>query len=338
MTWVAVAIGGSAAVSAGVGLTGAFMGQNAAKDAASSQQQALFSALQTQRGTTAQMLQYFDPFRQMGLQAGTALTGELYSPGQQTFQAENTLATLQSQMKELQRVAEGYKTGVGVPLLTGKNASEKRKTVWDQMIADNKSQQAALQTQIEQQQRMVTQAQEQAKNPSSLSDMIEANPMYTAGSNVVSRRLAAQGLQGSQEAIRQEGTLAANVYQNQVANQLGIYQPTVGAAGQIATNIMQSGQNQAQTLGLAGQAQAQGTLNANQALWSGIGNATNSLNAGAGTLLNYQMFNNLMGSTGKANTTPGGWDPVMGTGTAPSGTAVPLDQRASLSRTYGLGS
>jgi len=335
MTWVAVAVGGAAAIGAGTSIYGGISASNAAKDASSSQQQGLWAGLQMQRGTTNQMLQYFDPFRQMGLQAGWGLTSQIYSPQQQIASGQMTLDSLNRKMKTLQQKHEGYKTGIGVPVLTGKYASEKRKPIWDQMIADNQAQMAELNDQIKQQQAMIDQAKVQAANPTSQADQLEKNPMFVAGSNVVGRRLAAQGLQGSQEAIRQEGTLAANVYQNQVANELGIYQPTVGQAGQMATNIMASGQNQAQTLGGIGQSQAQGIMNSNQAWMSGIQGATNAVTGAGSTMLNYSMYNNLINSMGSQNTggtKTAGWDPVMGTGNPPS---TPANNNAeSLSALY----
>ncbi len=296
------AIGGSALLGAGVSLAGGIFGQNAAKDAASSQQQGLFAGLQAQRSTTQQMLQYFDPFRQNALGAGSALTSELYAPSQQLSQAQNTMTDLQGKLTALQKQRKGYEIGTGVPVLTGKNASEKRKPIWDQMIADNEAQQAEIQTQLEQTKQQVNQAQQNVNNPNYLSDLIEKNPMFTAGANVVGRRLAAQGLQGSQEAIRQEGTLAAGVFQNQVGNQLGIYQPGAQMTGQMASNIMQSGQAQAKTLGNIGQAQAQGIMGANQALWNGIQGASNSVSQAGGTMLNYDMYNKLINSMGHKNT------------------------------------
>jgi len=340
MTWVAAAIGGGALLGAGGGIAGGIIGSNAAKRAAGQQESGLYMALGQQQNTQNTLLNYFDPFRSMGLQAGQSLTGELYSPQQQTQQAQSSIDQLNLKLKELVRQGKGLTTGQGVPFMQGADASERRKVVWDQMAQQNQKQIAEVQQQIAAQQAQLKNAQAQAANPQSQADLITGNPMYTAASNAASRQLAAQGLQGSQEAIRQEGTLASDVYQKQVANQLGIYQPTVGATENVAGMIGNLGQAQAQTLGDIGHAQAQGTTGAANA-WSGaVSGAANSAIGGGSALLNYSLYSKLIGNmnTGGANTGAGGggWDPVMGTGVRPSGAGP--DQDASLRSSWGMGS
>jgi len=294
---------GGGAVLGGLGsLAGGLLGSNAARRAAGQQESGLYAQFGQQQSTLNQMLNYFDPFRTMGLQAGQALTGELYSPEQQIQQAQTSLEGLNRQLSTLKQQMAGYRTGQGVPILQGDRASERRAVVWQQMIDQNKSQQAALTNQIASQQSQLKQAQAQAANPNAQAEQLARNPMYTAGANVIGRRLAAQGLQGSQEAIRQEGSLAANVYQHQIQNQLDIYQPTVGAAGQMAGNIGNLGMQMGQTLGNVGQVQAQGTVgaaNAWQGALSGIGNAASGA---AGGLLNYNLYSKLIGNMNTGNT------------------------------------
>jgi hypothetical protein len=328
MTWVAAAIGTSAVVGAGGSIVGGMMGANAAKKAAGQQESGLYAALGQQQSTQNTLLNYFDPFRTMGLQAGQGLTGELYSPQQQTQQAQSTLDQLNMKLKQLQVQDQGFRTGVGVPVLQGDKASERRAVVWDQMTQQNHQQQAAIKQQIAAQQGQLKNAQAQAANPQSQADLITGNPMYTAASNAASRQLAAQGLQGSQEAIRQEGTLASDVYQKQIANQLGIYQPTVGAAANMSGLIGNMGQGMAQTLGGIGQAQAQGTIGQANA-WSGaVSGAANSLTGAGSSLLNYSLYNKLMGNmnTGAANTgaaTTGASQSSLNTNWSPAGRPSP---------------
>ncbi len=313
MTWVAAAVGGSALIGAGGSIAGGLIGANASRKAAGQQESALYAALGQQQSTQNTLLNYFDPFRTMGLQSGQALTGELYNPQQQVEQAQSTLDTLNQRMQSLQQQMKGYYTGQGVPLLTGDKASERRNVVWNQMINQNIQQRTALREQIVAQQGNLVRAQKQVANPQSQTDMITGNPMYTASANAATRRLAAQGLQGSQEAIRQEGTLASDVYQKQIQNQLGIYQPTVGATANIAGLIGNLGQGMAQTLGGIGAAQAQGTIGSANA-WNGaISGAANSLTGAGSGLLNYSLYNKLMGNlnTGNANTgSPVGGNPA----------------------------
>ncbi len=328
MTWVAAAIGGSAVLGAGGSIVGGLMGANAAKKAAGQQESGLYAALGQQQSTQNTLLNYFDPFRSMGLQAGQAMTGELYSPEQQIQTGQMRLDSLNRQLEGLNKQAQGYKTGQGVPMMTGDMASERRKTVWDQMIQDNAKQRAAVRDQIATTQSQMAIAQKQAANPQSQADLITGNPMYAAAANAASKRLAAQGLQGSQEAIRQEGTLASDVYQKQIANQLGIYQPTVGATANIAGLIGNLGQGMAQTQAGIGAAQAQGTIGQANAWQGAVSGATNSVIGGGSTLLNYSLYNKLIGNmnTGNANTgnmlptgnfsSPGNGPP---TGTAYSG-------------------
>lgn len=297
-------IGGAAVLGAGASLAGSVIGANAAGKAAGQQQSGLYAALGQQQSTQNTLLNYFDPFRTQGLQAGQALTSELYSPQQQIQQSQSSIDTLNTQLKALQDQMEGYKTGVGIPLMTGDKASERREVVWNQMAEQNRQQQRALQSQIATQQAQLTSAQAQAKNPQSQADLITGNPMYTAASNAASRQLAAQGLQGSQEAIRQEGTLAANVYQNQIQNQLGIYQPTVGAATQMSGLIGNMGQGMAQTLGGIGTAAAQGTIGQANAWQGAVSGVANSATGAGSSLLNYSLYNQLIGNmnTGNVNT------------------------------------
>ncbi len=288
----AIAAGGL--LGAGGSIGGGILGGQAASKAATQQQAGLYSALAQQQGTTNQLLNYFDPFRQMGLQAGRALSSELYSPQQQISSTQMTLDSLNRQLQGLQSQYEGYKTGIGIPTLTGPKASELRKPIWDKMAQDNLSQQRAIQDQIATAQSQLTQAQEQAKNPNAQADMITGNPAYQAASQAAGRRLAAQGLQGSQAAIRQEGTLAGQTYQNMIGNQLAIYQPTVGATAQIAGMVGQLGQAQAQTLGGIGQAQAQGTIGQANATNQAITGGANALSGAGSSLLNYSLYQNMM--------------------------------------------
>jgi hypothetical protein len=325
MTWVVagVAMGGSALLGAGGSIAGGLIGANASKKAAGQQESALYAQFGQQQSARDQMLQYFDPFRQMGLQAGQALTGELYSPQQQTQQAQSSIDSLNRQMGVLRQQMMGYRTGQGVPILQGDRASERRAVVWNQMIQQNEQQQAAIKDQLATQQSQLANAKTQAANPNAQAEQLQNNPMYTAGANVVGRHLAAQGLQGSQEAIRQEGTLAATVYQNQIQNQLGIYQPSVGAAGQMAGNIGNLGMQMGQTLGNVGQVQAQGTIgaaNSWQQMASGIGNAASGAIGGA---LNYSLFNKLMGNMNTGSGGGGGSQASLNTNWSPAGRAAP---------------
>ncbi len=317
MTWVAAAVGGSALIGGGGSIAGALIGANSARQAAGQQESGLYAALGQQQSTQNALLNYFDPFRSMGLQAGQALTGELYSPQQQITQAQSTIDQLNMKLKDLTQFGKGLTTGQGVPLMQGANASERRAVVWNQMAQQNDQQIHAIKAQIAQQQAQLTSAQKQAANPQSQADMITGNPMYTAASNAASRQLAAQGLQGSQEAIRQEGTLASDVYQKQIANQLGIYQPTVGAATQMSGLIGNMGQGMAQTQASIGQAQAQGTIGAANAWGQGVSGIANSVTGAGSSLLNYKLYNQLIGglNTGSANM---GGAPT-GTGTQYSG-------------------
>jgi hypothetical protein len=308
MTWLAAAVGGSAALSAGGSIFTGLMGSNAAKSAAAGQESMGYQALGMQQSAIQQMLAYFDPFRQQGLQAGQALTGELYSPAQRTQQLQSSLTGFQNDLATAQRKLAEASSGSSVPVLTGKDASSRRVPIWNQAISQARSEVERIQGQITSTQGQLTAAQQNAANPASQADMITGNPMYQAGAQAVSRRLAAQGLQGSQEAIRQEGSLASGTYQNQIANQLALYQPTVGATAQMAGNIGTMGNQMAQTLGGIGQTNAQGILGASQALQGGITGAASSLNSGASNLLNYQLYNKVFGQANTGGTFMSGGD------------------------------
>src|SRR6185295_8209212 len=149
---------------------------------------------------------------------------------------------------------------------------------------------------------------------------------------------AAQGLQGSQEAIRQEGTLASNVYQNQIQNQLGIYQPTVGASANMAGTIGNMGQGMAQTLGNIGQAQAQGTIGAGNAWAGAIGGAANAAIGGGSALLNYSLYNKLIGNMNTGATNTGGGSVTFASGfNAPSAQNNGMGLQSNNFNNFGMG-
>src|SRR5689334_14288498 len=113
MTWVAAAIGGGAAMGLGGNILGGIMGANGAKRAAGQQESALYAALGQQQSTQNTLLNYFDPFRTMGLQAGRSLTGELYSPQQQVDATQMSVDSLTRQLQSLRQQMVGYGKGEG---------------------------------------------------------------------------------------------------------------------------------------------------------------------------------------------------------------------------------
>ncbi|MDZ4856005.1 MAG: hypothetical protein SGJ26_14280 [Nitrospirota bacterium] len=215
------------------------------------------------------------------------------------------------------------------PILTGKNASERRRTLYMEQDATRRNRLTDAQS------RLTTFQKRSEIEAGAGQEPIEASPYYhfqlEQGTKYLDRSLARKGLRGSEEGVKLLGDfvrgLGAEESERQFSQLFGLFNTGAGAAGQSA-NLLQAFSGQiAQTQLDAGRAQAQGILGAGEATSNMIAGVTNAVNSGAGNLLSYNMFQRLMDRNRGA--TSRGIDPVMDSrdvwSTLPTQGATPYD-------------
>jgi hypothetical protein len=310
MSFVAIAIGGSAAIGAGASIYGASQQSSAAKKAANVQQDALNRGMTIQQTAGQQALSYLDPFRQYGLNAGNTLQGLLYSPAQLQAQAESARLQLQSEIDLLTKKNlsfEEWRNQYGAQYTGGKGYKRSR-TAYSQYSTDIQNQLSAAQSKLE---TINKQAELQQRQGAQTQD-IEASPWYQFQAQLLGRDMdryfAARGLTGSgfesEQRQRSLIELGAGETERQFNRLKGLYDVGANAASVGAGSITGTAQSIANSQAAAGQAQAQGYLgvagaNANAA--SGVANAVTGA-VGAG--LNYAQFQNLI-NMNQPKTAPG---------------------------------
>ena len=298
MSFVAIAIGGSAVLGAGASIYAGSQQASAAGNAANAQVDAQGRAITTNLAGQSQALAYLDPFRQYGLNAGSSLQAALYSPQQQMQQLDTQKAALEGEVARLQSLAPRWEDQ---PILTGKNASERRAQNFQTELAQSNAKVREAQAKLETFNKSyeTSKAQAQQAGPK-----IQESPGYQFQADLLGRNMdrfnSARGLTGSgfEAEERRVGLLqlGATETENQFNRLKGIYDvganASIAGAGAItgtAQNVgnLQVGQGQAQAQGYQGVAGA----NANAA--SGVANsATGAIGAG----LNYYQFQNLIQS------------------------------------------
>lgn len=299
MAFVAVAtMGGAALIGGGASIYGGIQQAGAAKEGAAAQQDAINMAQQTTIAGGRDALAYLDPFRQFGLNAGTSLQDMLYSTEQRKQQIDSQRMQLQGEVDRLKGLAPKWDT---YQLLTGKNASERRASMFTQenQIAQQKIKeaQAKLATFEQQVPGMLAQAEKGGAQ-------IQESPWYQFQAELLGRTqdraMAARGLTGSgfeaEERRRGLIELGAGETERQFGRLKGLYDVGAQTASQGANVLTNTANNLAnQQIGI-GQAQAQGlagVANANAGMAAGVGNAVTGA-VGAG--LNYAQFQNLIES------------------------------------------
>ena len=307
MSFVAIAVGGSALLGAGASIYAGSQQASAAAGASAAQQDAANLAAQTSIAGGRDALAYLDPYRQYGLNAGSSLQAALYSPQQQQQQLDTQRASLQSEVDRLKALAPKWET---YQILTGKRASERRASMFTQenQIAQQKI--AEAEAKLKSFDANLPRLQAQLNQPA---PKIEASPWYQFQADLLNRSqdraFAARGLTGSgfeaEERRRGLIELGAGETERQFARLKGLYDVGANAANAGAGAITGTAQSVSNNQLAAGQAQAQGLLgvagaNANAA--SGVANAATGA-VGAG--LNYYQFQNLINAN-KPPTPTGG--------------------------------
>lgn len=296
MSFVATAIGGSALIGAGASIYAGNQQANAAKGASAAQQDAANLAAQTSIAAGRDALSYLDPFRQYGLNAGSSLQQALYSPQQQQQQIETQRAALKGEVDRLKALVPKWET---YQILSGKNASERRQSMFTQeyQIAQQKvaEAQAKLKTFEGQVPRLTAQANQAGPT-------IQESPWYQFQAELLGRTMdrhfAARGLTGSgfeaEEKRRGLIELGAGETERQFARLKGLYDVGANAATAGAGSITGTAQSVSNNQLAAGNAQAQGLLGVAGSNANAATGVANSVTGAVGAGLNYLQFKNLI--------------------------------------------
>jgi hypothetical protein len=299
MSWVAVAIGGSALLAGGTSAMTGIMGSNSAKEASAAQQDAANRGITTLQAGQRDALNYLDPFRQFGLNAGYTLQDSMYSPEQRAAQMDQQRLQYTAEVDRLKALIPKWET---YQTFTGKNASERRRDAFTaeyntalQKVAEAESKLSSFNKQAQ-----LTQAQA-ASGVNKMPEMQES-PWYKFQSELLGRNMdrffAARGLTGSgfeaEERRRGLIELGAGETERQYSRLFNMYGTGANAANAGAGALTGTSQGMANMQVGAGNAQAQGIIGSNNAITNAITGGTNAATGAVGSFLNYQMFQDLM--------------------------------------------
>jgi hypothetical protein len=299
MSWVAVAIGGSALLAGGTSAMTGIMGSNSAKEASAAQQDAANRGITTLQAGQRDALNYLDPFRQFGLNAGYTLQDSMYSPEQRAAQMDQQRLQFTAEVDRLKALIPKWET---YQTFTGKNASERRRDAFTaeyntalQKVAEAESKLNSFNKQAQ-----LTQAQA-ASGVNKMPEMQES-PWYKFQSELLGRNMdrffAARGLTGSgfeaEERRRGLIELGAGETERQYSRLFNMYGTGANAANAGAGALTGTSQGMANMQVGAGNAQAQGIIGSNNAITNAITGGTNAATGAVGSFLNYQMFQDLM--------------------------------------------
>jgi hypothetical protein len=275
------------------------MGSNSAKEASAAQQDAANRGITTLQAGQRDALNYLDPFRQFGLNAGYTLQDSMYSPEQRAAQMDQQRLQYTAEVDRLKALIPKWET---YQTFTGKNASERRRDAFTaeyntalQKVAEAESKLSSFNKQAQ-----LTQAQA-ASGVNKMPEMQES-PWYKFQSELLGRNMdrffAARGLTGSgfeaEERRRGLIELGAGETERQYSRLFNMYGTGANAANAGAGALTGTSQGMANMQVGAGNAQAQGIIGSNNAITNAITGGVNAATGAAGSFLNYQMFQNLM--------------------------------------------
>jgi hypothetical protein len=317
MSWVAVAIGGSALIGAGGSIMGGLTQSGAAKDAAATQADAYRQGITTTQQAGRDALAYLDPYRQFGLNAGNTIEAMLYSPDQRIAQMEQGRLAAQAEVDRLKSLVPDWDR---YPVFTGKNASERRAQAFmeERNTALTKVAEAEAKLKSFDQQAALFQKQTQAGTFEPRK--IEESPWYAFQAELLGRNMdrffAARGLTGSgfeaEERRRGLLELGAGETERQYSRMAGLFGTGANAALAGAGVLTGTAQN------VAGMQVGQGNAIANGLLRVGEANAgmaagiSNQLNSAAGLYLQNQQWNAFRDTLANRNNPSSyGSDPVF---------------------------
>jgi hypothetical protein len=292
-------IAAAAVIGAGASVTGGLLSSGAAKDASAAQQDAANRGLATVQAGQRDALNYLDPFRQFGINAGYTLQDSMYSPEQRAAQMDQQRLQYTAEVDRLKALIPKWET---YQTFTGKNASERRRDAFTaeyntalQKVAEAESKLNSFNKQAQ-----LTQAQA-ASGVNKMPEMQES-PWYKFQSELLGRNMdrffAARGLTGSgfeaEERRRGLIELGAGETERQYSRLFNMYGTGANAANAGAGALTGTSQGMANMQVGAGNAQAQGIIGSNNAITNAITGGTNAATGAVGSFLNYQMFQDLM--------------------------------------------
>ncbi len=309
MSFVAVAIGGgvAAGVGAGASIYGGMQQSSAAKRGMNAQIDGLNLAMNTQRAGKTEAINYLDPIRQYGLNAGSTLQSMLYSPGQLQAQQASERVRLQGDLDALQKKNlsfDQWRQQYGAQYTGGKGMKRSRSAYSQyssgvqQQLTDAQSKLETFNKQAEVQQASAGQAQD-----------IQASPWYQFQSRLLSRNmdrlfsargLTASGFEAEENRVGQL-QLGATETENQFNRLKSMYDTGANASAVGAGVITGTAQNIGQAQIGVGQAQAQGYQGVAQANANTAAGVANSVGGAIGAGLNAYQFQSLINAN-----SPGG--------------------------------
>lgn len=308
MTWLAVAVGGSAALGAGGSIWSGMIQRDAAKDAAALQSDASFRGQQTLRDSQALALSLLAPFLGRGNAAGDTLSRLLVSPKERQRQSALERTRLQSDVERLS-VAGDWNA---FPILTGKNASERRASLFTEQEANRKNQLGAAQAKLSEFDKLAA-----VDAAAGTDGEIEASTLYEwqrdVGTKYLDRSLAKKGLSKSGEGMKVLGDfvrgLGAEESERQVGRLMGMHTMGANAANNTANVLGAFGPQMAGMQVQQGQAEAQGILGAGQATSNMITGVANAITSGVGGFMQYDTFQSLMNRNNNRSAPDMNFDP-----------------------------
>jgi hypothetical protein len=299
MSWVAVAIGGSALLAGGTSAMTGIMGSNSAKEASAAQQDAANRGITTLQAGQRDALNYLDPFRQFGLNAGYSLQDSMYSPEQRAAQMDQQRLQYTAEVDRLKALVPKWET---YQTFTGKNASERRRDAFTAEYNTALQKVAEAESKLKSFNQQADLTKTQAASGVFKAPEMQESPWYKFQSELLGRNMdrffAARGLTGSgfeaEERRRGLIELGAGETERQYSRLFNMYGTGANAANAGAGALTGTSQGMANMQVGAGQAQAQGIIGSNSAITNAITGGTNAATGAVGSYLNYQMFQNLM--------------------------------------------
>lgn len=307
MSFVAVAIGTSAAVGVGGSLASGVMSRNAAKEGAALTADA---AMRAERGLTDrsdQALDFLQPYRDIGVNAGNSLAFASVSPQERARQAALQQADLEA---EVQKLSQGT-DWASFPILTGKNASERRAAQFSEVENARVSKLRDAQGRLDALKRQAAVNDKFGDSANTFTESPAFKFQSEIGGELMDRKLSSMGLSKSgagAEILRRFVTgLTAEESDRQTNRLQGLFQVGANASSNMASTLSNFAPPIANTQIQQGQAQAAGVLGGTEAMVNGITGATNAVTGAAATGANYSLANALVSRNSSAPNIPPAW-------------------------------
>lgn len=320
-----VAVGGSAAIGVGGSIWSGMVQRDAAKESAAAMEDASRRAESGLNARQNQALALLAPFMRPGSRAGDTLSRLVVSPQERKRQSALERADMEANIAKL---SQGI-SWENMPLLTGKNASERRESMW-------KEQEGARKNQLTAAQQALTDFDKRVEIEGQFGDEpIQNSPLYDwqmeQGTKYLDRSLARKGLRGSGEGVKLLGDfvrgLGAEESERQVGRLMNLFNTGANAASGSANLLQAFAPQIAQTQISQGDARARGILGAGEATSNMITGSVNQINGAVGNYLQFDMFKRLMNKNSGGGSR--GVDPVMDStdvwSTLPTRGATPYD-------------